>query len=1455
MLLFLLACFQIDEEDWTEWENTYSDPANTNLAPEISEAIISPETQVYNDSTLNCIAVGTDTEDGELAVAYTWTLGGAPIPVTGAILNLELISNVEPEQEVKCIATVTDSFGVEAGSEAAIVVENRNPVVDSIEIDKTNPEANETVTCTATASDADEDAENIVITYSWDAGNGEIGDEAALQLTPELAGVEDILRCTATATDSQGGIGQDEASGTINNTAPEITEVNITPAENITVETELTCSALGSDLNDGLINPTAYAWFNAAVNLGNTAVLQLDSSFASPADTIECQVTLTDAQGLSVTETASVTVENIPPVFTSAAVISPASAVKTGTELTCSATAEDLEDGSLSPSYSWEVNGTQVGTGAVYTVHADDTDVGDDIICIAAVVDNQSTIETSTVFVTVENTSPVISNVEISPTEAYNDSTITCLANFVEPDEELLPSYSWSYGGVNIGTSSSLNLNGLGLLPDASLLCEVYIQDSQGAIAEASADIIIENRAPSAPEISISGTLDSETASSNSELICQADNSVDPDGEAVTYSFQWTSDSGDILLGATLSAAETSIQDMWTCEATASDPRTGATLTTATIEIVNSEPEIQAVAIELETVNNDSTVYNDSTVTCLATIFDPDEELTPEYSWSSGLGGYLGDTATLDLTGLGVEPIDTITCRVFVQDSYSPMVESFATVTLTNRPPNQPTAVLSTDAAGVAYTNDSLFCEAPAVEDPDGDSLLYFFEWSSSSGGFVSGPSVSAAETSAGEEWTCTVRAEDSHGGSASGTRAVTIENTIPQVTEVSFDEDIVYNDSTVSCSANISDLDEVLVPSYSWSYGAMPLTETSDTIDLSQENLLPGANLFCTVTVTDSFQATVSETAQIPVTNRAPSAPTVEITWNSIGYSANPSDDVDLTCSGSGSVDPDGDSVSYSYRWQRSSAANIVQDQYLEDGQTTDGDVWNCTVTASDGELSTTATASTTITVLDWAKCDSLNPMSIADADYHFIGEDAGDQLGRISPLGDVDGDGLDDFIIGTPSTSGGINTDDTGTVYVILGSSLAENPSINISNADYVLYGENGGEQAGMYIAGGGDVDGDGKGDILIAAPEYNGTTNSEGRVYLILGSSLDPANPSFGLNSADYIFAGGTANDRIGDSIAFAGDVDGDGKDDILIGTLRNNSNGENAGTVYLFKGSSITLTGTTAININSADYTFIGENNGDQATKVASAGDIDNDGKDDFLIGAPNFSDGASSPAGRVYVVLGSSLSGLTSGGTGSVTVSLPGSNTYITGTTSSGYFGSAMASGDFNGDGYSDIVIGDYLTDVNSVETGGARIFYASLLTSGGTGPLYDTSASFSLYGEAEGDLAGYSVANAGDINNDGKDDIIISTPFNDEQAENAGKTYLFLSPELITGTTYYLLSSAEYSFVGEASQDHSGSYVNRAGDVNGDGLEDILIATGGFDNNDSSSTSNYGKVSLFLGCD
>ncbi len=432
------------------------------------------------------------------------------------------------------------------------------------------------------------------------------------------------------------------------------------------------------------------------------------------------------------------------------------------------------------------------------------------------------------------------------------------------------------------------------------------------------------------------------------------------------------------------------------------------------------------------------------------------------------------------------------------------------------------------------------------------------------------------------------------------------------------------------------------------------------------------------------------------------------------------------------------------------------------------------------------------------FSKTNGVTGAAVTKEDV-FYGKAAGDYFGySAASAGDVNGDGYDDLIVGA------YGNDDAGTsagkAYIYYGGKSMDYV------ADVTLVGAAAYNYFGHSVSTAGDVNGDGYDDVIVGAYGNDDGGSSAGKAYVYFGG---PAMD----NTADVTMIGENGSDFFGFTVSSAGDVNGDGYDEVLISATGNDQGGTSAGKVYIYYGD--------ATMDNTADLTIIGEAGGDNfGASLSTAGDMNGDGYDDVIIGAHN-NDEAGNLAGKVYIYLG----GASMDGTADLT---------MTGEAASNYFGYSVSSaGDINGDGFGDVIIGAYGNGDNGTSAGKVYIYFG--------GSTLDNTADVTIAGENGGDSFGWSVAAAGDVNGDGYGDVLVGSSGNDDNASGAGKAYLYFGSENMD-------TLADFTKLGEAENDQLGGCVSSAGDVNGDGYADILL---GVYRNDDAGTD-AGKVYLYM---
>ena len=397
------------------------------------------------------------------------------------------------------------------------------------------------------------------------------------------------------------------------------------------------------------------------------------------------------------------------------------------------------------------------------------------------------------------------------------------------------------------------------------------------------------------------------------------------------------------------------------------------------------------------------------------------------------------------------------------------------------------------------------------------------------------------------------------------------------------------------------------------------------------------------------------------------------------------------------------------------------------------------------------------------------------------------------VGGAGDVNGDGFADIVIGAPYYLGGETRDGWAVVYHGSAEGLEEGPAWSGGPDE-----EDG--RFGYAVSGAGDVDDDGFDDVLVGAPKAGGS----GRAYLYYGSG-DGLEPMPGWSAG-----ASRAAVEFGKAVAGVGDVDGDGYDDVLVGApVPFHHDGSARGCVHLYRGSEEGLEQTPSWRaVSEAGDSRFG-------SALAGAGDVDGDGVSDVVIGAPEYPVGQGRE-GVIYVYHGSSTGGLSHE-----------PETTVTSTEPFERFGRAVAgAGDVDGDGFDDIVVGAPRYGKRHESQGRAYVFH------GGEEGLQRTPG-WSDGADRAGARYGAAVAGAGDVDGDGFDDLVVGDLGGLIDANPVkGRLHLY------RGTSEGVAGSPSWTAISRKRQATFGVAVAGAGDVDADGFADMLVGA---------STATYGE--------
>ena len=437
---------------------------------------------------------------------------------------------------------------------------------------------------------------------------------------------------------------------------------------------------------------------------------------------------------------------------------------------------------------------------------------------------------------------------------------------------------------------------------------------------------------------------------------------------------------------------------------------------------------------------------------------------------------------------------------------------------------------------------------------------------------------------------------------------------------------------------------------------------------------------------------------------------------------------------------------------------------------------------------------------------CDGVATLSLSSAASTYVGISAGDRLGSALGVADLNGDGRQQLLMGASeyeSDQGALLVVDLDVSGVVL---LDKNNTRSVGSW---------GSRAGISLANVGDLNSDGRDDVLVGAYRWN---LDWGASYLLEG----PIAGQTTLKDAAVAILWGSDYNYAGHSVAAAGDLTGDGIPDLLVASPTYSGDAIYGGGVFLVPGP---LTGDVYLD-EGISGRFVGTTSWD-SIRVASAPDLDGDGVDDVLIGQPGRDGACGSDCGQAHVLFEMAAGAFNSG------------DLSYMGHYYQGKHGACLAGlGDINGDGYGDWASGASKASALQVDAGHVALFY-------GQAAWADSNLTPDVEIAGPGTNAGLCFVEAvGDLDADGQQDLVLGAPGASVEGVEAGTAHVLFGPfdERID------LSKSGAQLVGESALNRAGSRVFGPGDVNADGFDDILVSALGYPD-----ANGNGAVYLMLG--
>ncbi len=816
-----------------------------------------------------------DPEGDSLTYRYAWYLDGA---LSSASTSASLSAGSTGRGDLWTVRVTPNDGRVDGDwAEASTTIGNAPPSVSGVTLSPSSPDVSDTIHCSWAFSDPDGDGDASTVAWTIDG--------AAAGSGPSLTGgfgTGDVVACTVTPHDGTDSGSPASASVTIGNSLPAVTDVVISPA-NPTVSDDLSCSYVFSDA-DGDADASSIAWTVGGVAAGSGSILS--SGTHAKGDGVTCTVTPFDGTDAGTPVSDHVVVDNSAPSMVSVS-LSPSSGLQTSDTLSASYMALDVDGDSLSPTYTWYVDGVAVAATGASLNGVTWFDKGQAIHVAVSVDDGtDSSGSLSSGAVTVENTPPGAPVVAVSPSTASEGDALLCdlISAASDADGDAVTySVTWTVDGVAYtGTTTSYSGDTIPAsvtTAGESWTCTATPHDGDDAGTAASASLTVGagNAAPSITSLVLSPTSPDTDATVTATAI-----TYDADGDAVTVRYAWYVDG--LIVGSVTGSSISGVswfdkgQDVYVVATPNDGTDDGPAVTSATVTVVNSPPSAPGVMIS---PSSPTAGVDDLVCSISSTSLDADgDSVSYSAAWTVdgvSYGGattssFSGDTVPNSATSGG----ELWVCIVTPHDGTDAGSTASDSVTVIDG--NHPPEITSLSVSPTSVYTDTTITASSTTRDGDGDPVTVSYAW------YVDGVATGTTGTTLsgvswfdkGQDVYVVATPNDGYGDGATETSStLTVLNTAPGAPTISINPSApveVVDDLVCAVDVGSSDADgDTVIYAVSWtvdgvSYSGSTSTTTwgGDTVPGSATTM--GEVWVCTMTPNDGTDAGTPGTASVSI-------------------------------------------------------------------------------------------------------------------------------------------------------------------------------------------------------------------------------------------------------------------------------------------------------------------------------------------------------------------------------------------------------------------------------------------------------------------------------------------------------------------------------------------------------------------------------------------------------------